>query len=460
MTLDYKTQHYQHNQDRLQILINGTNVDITSASIGSIESSLQYFLQTQNHDHKSYFIKWLKQVLEIDNSDEIIEILSKYQLDNFLITQFQDKTEINDQIQIIELLGILLEKSNRTKVFTTCETLSFLLSTLNECISASVYMNINLIFHLLYAIFSFLKPQFLEILLLNDFFDKICSLLGTSAEIDTMIMQFSLKLAEYAPLNNETFVNLLCRSMSTLNEYTADMISLTLYLIYKRDQNILDNDLFVDLLVKCLSFDEEAQKFILKLLTRIDPQHFKIVGRAEILSYLYNIFQNYHENSNNKLLATSLRIVYRIVQLSSSYAEAIFFPNNDENIMNFIIQLILNSQYLVRNEAIKLFSLLIHFLPHLIKPFFINADLFNVFRELIHTILDVNNYFSSLFITSLDSFIHYAEANEIILEFSRAFQSPDILEKIRNMSESENEDLKESLEIFSETLTDLLDRLE
>lgn len=440
-------------QNRIKNFSNETN-DISS----EVSFILDNYDQLGETEIQKDSLEFLKKVSDVEDL-KIINVLSTCPLVDFLIKHYQLSLIEEEKELLFEILGSLLKNSKDLK---TDYILDFILSQLS-LIKSNEDVNYNLLYHILYAIYQFFSKKYLEILKKDNFIQQLFELFNLTPEIDMLLLQYSLKCAELFEFNDE-ITQFILHSIEFYNNETTSIISLIIYSAFKRDSNILENDLVKDTIVECFTNSNNfiSQKYALKLFSRLQEDNIYFLNYSpSIVETIFSIFERTNHQESHPLLKYSISVVYRTIQISLPLAESLFF-NETNDLTLFFSEIILEESYELRNLGIKVFSQIMRILPRKIFPFLIQPELTKILYDILVTVIDIDENEDSLilFLTSIDKFLDILSNEQTLLfNFILIFQSEEVKEKISILSESENEELADTFLMISEKLTNLEENL-
>lgn len=458
--MPYKDDSSSENiQNRIKTLSNDIDLIHTTDISNEISFIISNFDQINEKENQKEILIFLKIVSNVDYPSTI-STLSSFPLIDFLLVHYQIPLFEDEKEIFIEIIGLLLKNSDQNK---SEDLLNFFLSQLLNY-NPNIDQNTNFLYHLLYGTYQFFSENFSEKFCQISFFEKLIQFYNIAPEIDILLIQFALESSKSFKLNLET-IQFILFSLQFYNEETADLISYLIYCTYKRDPGILRNDLAKETFVRCISNTDnfDSQKYSLKLLSRLDENDIQFLNyNTIIIDSIFIIFEK-SKNNNNQLLLFAIPVVYRALQLSLSLAELLFFDTEkNRDLTLFISETILTNNYKLRNWGILVFSQIMRNLPRKIYPFLVKPELQKLFYDILTTVIDVDENEDSLiiFMTSIDGLIKVLSTDEnLLFNLISILQRDEILQKISELSNSENEELSATFQMISENLSLILENL-
>lgn len=453
MNLDFKNDEEDTFRNRLM----EHSQSLQSTSLSEIAKDISEIINCYSFSHNEFFLEYFK-VLSSSDDQEFIHMLEMFPMIDFLVDQLNSTQIIQEKEIIMEIIDNLV---NHSPIFRTPELLSHLFSYIETPESIEMY-SVAFIFNIFYAIYQILSKESIDVFYNTHFFLHSMSFFGRSPQIDSLFLQYSYKCAKEFPLNEELIDFMLTTFHAFFNEETSDMIMLTIYTLYKKDYNILSNENVCHLIVDSLQIPEiNTQKYALKLLSHLQNTQIKFFDCSDsIVNRIFSIFDTNIENSDGstfheKLFISAIRVVCRVIQISASYANSLFFDENSGyNLIDHIPNIIINKSYQIRNEGINVFSQIMRNIPKKIYPFLQNPELKETFLEIIITTLsiDENENLLTTFAASVYEFLTKIQDDNLKNEALSIFLSPEIYTTIQTFSESESEDVSESFLMLLEHL--------
>ena len=437
--------NYKKEKKKTNIKLDDISCDNEDEMISLIINQLSIIQNSD--DNIENVLDWFIDVIESDNQN-FNKLISQSQICDILLYAFQHNVDLNQQIKILECLGITL---NHIPELKSIKVFEFLLSypSLSDPTNTS---DPFILFHVLYGIYQFISKEYIQYFKESSFISNLGCFFNISESINVLIFNYITKFVENLKLD-QSIINLIYLSFQYLNDNVVDIVALNIYTVYKANFEILNEKIVRQTLFKCLLYNNtNATKYILKIFTRLQSNHLFLLKKAVILNLIFNILKD----NSTELTLVVLKVIYRAMQLNASLADMIFFSHKN-NVLLLIIHFILNERYKIRNEAIRVLSLIFHFLPHIAKQLFLNDQLNDEFVAITQTIFDMDDNDDTLilYVNALIKFAPYSTSNNISQEFMKTFLAEDMIKRIVAMENSENEQLAETFELFWETISSI-----
>ena len=233
--------------------------------------------------------------------------------------------------------------------------------------------HINIVFNLICCFYILFTKKLFYLFIDSNFFTNIDKFLKIHVSIDFVIFEIIEKGIDEFDFQNH-YMSFIYNSLSNVTPQTSEIVSLILYDLISINKLIINNEQYINILLRTMRFQEASRYYLLKIFRNIgDPKYFRNESIVKIINMSLS-------SDNSKIVSIGFDCVSQCIKLSKNCALDNFF--NDGQLLSLVFDSILCERYKIKKHSLITFLYILNYLPEIISNIINDNFNFDIFVDL------------------------------------------------------------------------------